>query len=70
MPHRRPPATAEQFRCAAENCRKQARQTADAVARGVYNDLAAEFERRADEALADGEAGKFVERRSGSRRRG
>jgi hypothetical protein len=65
MPHRK--VLAEKYRRQAETCRKQARQTSDGIARGVYNDLAEQFERKADEALA--EASALVERRSGSRRR-
>jgi hypothetical protein len=65
MPHRK--ALAEKYRREAETCRKQARQTSDAVARGVYNDLAKQFDRKADQALT--EASALVERRSGSRRR-
>jgi hypothetical protein len=68
MPHRKALAQAEIFRREADTCRKQARQTSDRIARGVYNDLAQQFERKADEALA--EASPLVERRSGSRRQG
>jgi hypothetical protein len=66
MPHRK--ALAETYRREAETCRKQARQTSDPIAQGVYNDLAKQFELKAKEALT--EASPLVERRSGSRRRG
>jgi hypothetical protein len=67
MPYRKAQITADSFQREAETCRKQARQTSNPVARGVYQDLAKQFERKADDALA--EASVQVERRSGSRRR-
>jgi hypothetical protein len=67
MPHRK---ASEKFRREAETCRKQAHQTTDPVARGVYNDLAMGFERKAEEAFTEAFAASVqVERRSGSRRR-
>jgi hypothetical protein len=67
MSDRKAFAEAEKYRRQAETCRKQARQTSDWVARGVYNDLAKQFEHKADQVLAETSA--LVERRSGSRRR-